>query len=157
MAYADMLRDPKWQRKRLEVLKDADFSCENCGNNEEELSVHHRFYKKGAKPWEYENGDLVVYCKKCHEEWHEAKKELDIIIGNIPDKSSLHRIIGYALAVSGDDIFPSDIHSRNVAVGVSDYYKTTLTVIKYITKTATHERVPLTIPRILSLQTEDTL
>jgi len=31
-SYADKLKDPRWQRKRLEILQREDFNCEACGS-----------------------------------------------------------------------------------------------------------------------------
>lgn len=64
--YSEKLRDPRWQRKRLEVLNRDDFTCQLCGAKETELHVHHEAYKKGANPWEYDNSWLITYCKYCH-------------------------------------------------------------------------------------------
>lgn len=64
MSYADKLKDPRWQRRRLEVLKAADFACESCGDKDNTLHVHHPYYAKGKQPWEYDN--LVCLCERCH-------------------------------------------------------------------------------------------
>jgi len=48
MTYAEKLRDPRWQRRRLEKLDAADFHCESCGDGESTLHVHHRFTNAGA-------------------------------------------------------------------------------------------------------------
>jgi 5-methylcytosine-specific restriction endonuclease McrA len=64
--YAEKLKHPKWQKKRLEVLQLSNFTCEWCGETEKTLHVHHFFYKKGANPWEYDNCDLVSICEDCH-------------------------------------------------------------------------------------------
>ena len=78
-AYSSLLRDPRWQRKRLEVLEAVDWTCENCGAQSKELQVHHVYYKKGAKPWEYENIDkyeLLVFCADCHGKFTELQTAL---------------------------------------------------------------------------------
>lgn len=68
MSYADLLRDPRWQRRRLEVMKHAEFRCEACGDDKTTLNVHHVVYVKGRKPWEYEQKDLQCLCEPCHAE-----------------------------------------------------------------------------------------
>lgn len=65
--YWEKLKDPRWQRKRLEVMKQADFACECCGDCESTLNVHHGYYKKGAEPWEYPSETLHCLCEACHE------------------------------------------------------------------------------------------
>lgn len=66
MKYADKLRHPLWQKKRLEILERDKFTCQKCWDNETELHIHHSYYKNGANPWEYENDSLSALCKYCH-------------------------------------------------------------------------------------------
>lgn len=72
MAYADDLRHPKWQRKRLEVMQAADWRCSSCSSEDRTLHVHHRRYVKGRKPWEYDNTDLISLCEECHTLFHQV-------------------------------------------------------------------------------------
>lgn len=65
--YSKMLRDPRWQRKRLERLEQSEFSCDCCGDSKSTLHVHHGYYATGVKPWEYENDSLWVLCEDCHD------------------------------------------------------------------------------------------
>jgi len=65
--YKDYFRDPRWQKKRLKVLKNDDFSCQVCGDGAEELHVHHKYYTDDKKPWEYPEDALITLCKGCHE------------------------------------------------------------------------------------------
>ena len=69
--YSDLLRDPRWQRKRLEVLNFADWHCERCGDGDSTLHVHHKRYVKGRAPWEYDIQELAVLCAACHDCEHE--------------------------------------------------------------------------------------
>lgn len=64
--YADKLRDPRWQRKRLQILQRDDFTCQRCMKKDIELHVHHCMYKPGREPWEYHERLLVTLCKNCH-------------------------------------------------------------------------------------------
>jgi hypothetical protein len=68
--YWEKLQDPRWQKKRLEVMEFADFHCEICGDAESTLNVHHKQYFKGREPWEYDPNELVCLCKGCHETAH---------------------------------------------------------------------------------------
>lgn len=72
--YGELLRDPRWQRKRLEALQAADFACEKCGNKEKTLNVHHIQYRKNAAPWEYELNELESLCEDCHQAIHGYSK-----------------------------------------------------------------------------------
>jgi hypothetical protein len=62
--YSDLLRDPRWQKKRLEILQRDNFTCQHCKDTETELHVHHEEYH--GKPWEVESNKLVTLCKHCH-------------------------------------------------------------------------------------------
>lgn len=66
MSYSEKLRDPRWQKMRLEVMQRDKFTCRVCNNSEKTLNVHHRFYRKGASPWDYEPSALVTLCEDCH-------------------------------------------------------------------------------------------
>jgi hypothetical protein len=62
--YAALLRDPRWQRRRLHILQRDDFCCTACGNGESTLHVHHKRYS--GKPWEAADDDLQTLCEQCH-------------------------------------------------------------------------------------------
>jgi hypothetical protein len=66
MTYSEKLRDPRWQRKRLEIMNRDDFRCQACRSKDKTLNVHHRLYQKGNDPWDYENEMLVTLCEDCH-------------------------------------------------------------------------------------------
>lgn len=66
-SYFEKLRDPRWQRKRLEIMKRDDFACVDCGDNSATLNVHHKFYRRGFEPWNYADEALVTLCEPCHE------------------------------------------------------------------------------------------
>lgn len=36
------------------------------------LNIHHTYYIKGYKPWEYDNEALVTLCEDCHKKRHET-------------------------------------------------------------------------------------
>jgi len=64
--YADKLKNPAWQKKRLEILNRDNFTCLVCRDTETELHIHHKQYKTGRKPWDYENENFQTLCKCCH-------------------------------------------------------------------------------------------
>ena len=74
--YYEKLKDPRWQKLRLEAMQKADFACESCGDNESTLNVHHKEYFKGHEPWEYRSDQLSVLCETCHESIHD---EFDLL------------------------------------------------------------------------------
>lgn len=79
MTYAEQLKHPNWQRRRLEALESSGFSCENCGDKETTLHVHHKRYIKGRMAWEYELEELSVLCEPCHESHHRDENVLQEI------------------------------------------------------------------------------
>jgi hypothetical protein len=64
--YSEKLKDPRWQKKRLEIFQRDDFTCTFCKSKHIELQVHHKEYEYGKEPWEYENDELETLCKECH-------------------------------------------------------------------------------------------
>ena len=74
--YWQKLQDPRWQRKRLEIMQRAKFACEDCGETSMQLHVHHLLYRKGCEPWDYEPEALLCLCEKCHAERHEKHQSL---------------------------------------------------------------------------------
>jgi 5-methylcytosine-specific restriction endonuclease McrA len=61
-----MFRDPRWQRRRLEILQRDDWRCRCCGEGGKELHVHHRRYRSGEPPWNYTDEELITLCTACH-------------------------------------------------------------------------------------------
>ena len=73
--YYKLLKDPRWQKKRLEVMERDHFGCVNCGDNESTLNIHHLIYFPNKKPWEYRKDLLITLCEECHNEEKEYRKE----------------------------------------------------------------------------------
>jgi hypothetical protein len=78
-SYFEKLKDPRWQKKRLEILNAADWRCELCHAEDQTLHVHHKTYLKGREPWEYERDQLVALCEECHESTHESDIIMDAV------------------------------------------------------------------------------
>lgn len=83
-SYFEKLKDPRWQRKRIETLEAAAFSCQSCGDDESTLHVHHKQYFKGREPWEYDVEQLAVLCESCHAAHHEAEDVLLLVASRVP-------------------------------------------------------------------------
>lgn len=66
LSYAEKLRDPRWQRKRLAVFERDDFTCRDCRAKDRPLHVHHCLYEKGD-PWDTDNKFLLTLCDACHD------------------------------------------------------------------------------------------
>jgi len=64
--YSELLKDPRWQKKRLEILERDKFQCRACEDITTTLHIHHLFCDYKLKPWEYNNKELLTLCKNCH-------------------------------------------------------------------------------------------
>jgi hypothetical protein len=104
MSYADLLKDRRWQKKRLEVLDAAGWVCERCesADNSQQLHVHHRRYVRGRKPWEYSVHELQALCESCHKLAGDEIKNLDDAIADLKlscGPAEIDQVIGFARAV----------------------------------------------------------
>jgi len=75
-SYAEKLKDPRWQKKRLETMKRDDFTCLECQDTETTLNVHHLYYEKNKDPWDYPLSSLMTLCEECHKSQREFEEEI---------------------------------------------------------------------------------
>lgn len=75
--YSEKLKDPRWQKKRLEILSRDGFMCKKCCNDKLTLNVHHRYYNNGFEPWEYPDECYVTLCNDCHEFEHSNRRNCE--------------------------------------------------------------------------------
>lgn len=87
--YFEKLKDPRWQRKRLEIMERNNFACASCGADENTLNVHHKIYRKNTEPWDYEDDNFIVYCESCHTSLHEEK---NFLMKNIDTVEKMRRL-----------------------------------------------------------------
>ena len=73
MTYGEKLKDPRWQKKRLEILERDDWTCQGCWATEKTLHVHHLAYTNN--PWDAEAEDLMTLCDSCHDRLHKNKAD----------------------------------------------------------------------------------
>jgi hypothetical protein len=83
--YYEKLQDPRWQKRRLEIMQKADFQCEDCGNKKSQLNVHHQYYVSKRDPWQYPDWSLKCLCKECHENRHKVEDDCEIKIAPFED------------------------------------------------------------------------
>lgn len=125
--YYELLKDPRWQRKRLEVMERDEFTCRWCFGSDETLNVHHTRYRKGAAPWEYEPNELLCVCETCHQKAKERQDRISAALGHLSPEQ-LERVLAYVLAVSSlsltgppaalDQI--KEFPDIDVAIGIAD-------------------------------------
>lgn len=75
LTYKEKLLDPRWQKKRLQVLKKHKFQCQYCRDRESTLHVHHLRYADSRNPWDSPLVDLTCVCNICHMVIEFVKKE----------------------------------------------------------------------------------
>jgi hypothetical protein len=76
MSYYLKLKDPRWQKKRLEILNRDEFTCSYCGDDQNELHVHHHYYVFGKELWDYEDEALSTLCSECHKKETETTRRI---------------------------------------------------------------------------------
>lgn len=87
--YAEKLRDPRWQKLRLEIMQRDGFKCRHCGDKEQTLNVHHSYYEKGFNPWDYPDQTLFTLCIDCHSKVEDVKLCVGLEISNNPQLRDL--------------------------------------------------------------------
>ncbi len=81
--YYEKLKDPRWQKKRLEIFKRDEWACRYCFDSESMLVVHHTFYKRDCDPWDYPDDSLITLCKVCHEGETEARGDVNSVLVDV--------------------------------------------------------------------------
>ena len=61
--YSEKLRDPRWQKKRLEIFERDNWHCRFCGNQHDTLHIHHCGYLPNKDPWDYPSELLITLCE----------------------------------------------------------------------------------------------
>lgn len=81
--YSELLKDPRWQKKRLEILTRDKWECRFCGDGENTLHVHHLIYIQDKDPWEYASPVLVTLCEECHKAIHDCSEWVQSVIATL--------------------------------------------------------------------------
>ena len=68
--YSEKLKDPQWQKRRLEIMARDGFTCQYCAASDKALSVHHLYYVSNREPWNYPGWSLITICNDCHRSEH---------------------------------------------------------------------------------------
>lgn len=69
--YNRYLLSPEWSKKRVAVMKRANFICEGC-LEKTAVQVHHLTYKRVGNEMLF---DLVAVCKDCHTIIHDSENQ----------------------------------------------------------------------------------
>lgn len=63
--------DPLWLEFRQQILERDHYTCK-CGSSEN-LRVHHLYYLRTQKLWEYPLSACITLCNDCHEKIHKEE------------------------------------------------------------------------------------
>ena len=74
--YKEKLRNPKWQKKKSEILIRDNYTCKVCGCTDKNLQVHHYEYLGDLNPWDYPDDMLITLCEDCHKK-ENGREELE--------------------------------------------------------------------------------
>ena len=108
--WADNYKDPRWHKKRLEIMERDGFKCRACGSADITLNVHHAYYDKGKMPWEYPDRSLTTLCEDCHNRRHNFQKLMLIEIGMLSKEEFLG--LFHLLYISGATNLLQAIHDH---------------------------------------------
>jgi hypothetical protein len=94
--YLQLLRDPRWQRKRLEIMERDSWKCQDCKSGDATLNVHHIRYA-GRNPWDVDSQFLTTLCQACHVKRTSQKKVLKATIEllELYDPASMDVALGF--------------------------------------------------------------
>lgn len=96
---------PEWKKRRAEIIYLANSQCDDChrcligcercvhhDDMVDSLEVHHRYYVRGRKPWEYPDVAFLCLCRTCHEERTLLDDVLRVAVGLLK-KNDQERIL----------------------------------------------------------------
>ena len=103
-SYYELLRDPRWQKKRLEIMSRDNFSCTSCEGKDKQLHVHDLHYIRGNDPWDCPNNLLITLCEDCHKEYEKHSRNIgDTLVEQLA-----------CAGLSGDDIIDIYVSIYNI-------------------------------------------
>lgn len=121
--YSDKLKDPRWQKRRLEIFERDGWMCQHCGENTEMLSVHHRFYINGKLPWEYDDKMLLTLCPSCHKfETEDIPVQKEMFFENFLKAGFLSFVLGEITTTPIERFvpYPSEVFASMIAFYLSN-------------------------------------
>jgi len=127
--YSEKLRDPRWQKLRLEVMQRDNFCCQDCGNNEATLNVHHFEYH--GDPWDTPTDFLITLCENCHkvEGLHRERVEKELLTALRKKRLPWHAVSSLAEGFNGLKI----IHGTEVMASIiSDFLQNDIKMSKIV-------------------------
>lgn len=127
VTYVQKLKDPRWQRKRLEILDRDGFMCRVCESDTNTLHVHHKCYLKSTDPWDYPDDTMVTVCEECHLTADRMRESIMIKVARLDHMSlaELGNILDGILDFDCDCderwLALRDLATKLPAIDISDY------------------------------------
>ncbi len=113
--YLDKLKDPRWQKRRLELLNKGNWICTKCGDENSTLHVHHTKYLPDREPWEYPDELFKILCENCHKiEKEQRLKQEKILIDSLKIifySEDLKRLSEGFYSLQNDVLFDEDYNN----------------------------------------------
>jgi hypothetical protein len=76
-------KDPRWQKRRLEIFERDNWACTLCGESDKTLHVHHAYYESDLDPWDYDQKTLHTLCDDCHDAANDLRRDLHYEVGKL--------------------------------------------------------------------------
>lgn len=130
MTYAEKLKDPRWQKRRLELLEAAKWQCEDCRSKTNTLHVHHGCYIRATDPWDYPDDVMHVLCESCHDMTQGWLENLHVQIGRLNTNQIV--VLGGLVECLGNEEGMIDAKTHmNILVILTTVVRTALSVARY--------------------------
>jgi hypothetical protein len=126
--YSQQLTDPRWQRKRLEIMARDAWRCQKCSDANSTLNVHHRWYLRGRAPWAYPDRALQTLCENCHAAEHGKPKHSGQSRAHSFFESICNVAVGYAVAL-GAQLLILPLYGVHLAIAQNVEISAIFTVI----------------------------
>jgi len=124
--YSEKLKDPRWQKMRLQVLERDEWTCQRCFDSESTLNVHHLRYEKGKDPWEYPLDNFLTLCESCHTSEFEMRHDYEqMLLSIIREKGFLADDV-YCLVkgfLKSQFSYPMDVTATIIEYALTDGFK----------------------------------
>lgn len=96
--YSELLKDPRWQKKRLEIMERDGWQCQTCHSKTKTLNIHHMKYS--GKPWEAKDFQLITLCEDCHKDEERLLSRIPTVVKAFNDEGIPTAFIGDLLVVA---------------------------------------------------------
>lgn len=109
--YFEKLKDPRWQKKRLEILERDEWTCTVCGRSDLSLHVHHGYYEGRMEPWEYHDETLHTVCEACHDQADCLRRDVQYQMAKLPIRmqKELLPLLAELTDIAKADVFFIDV------------------------------------------------